>query len=115
MNMPKFFITILIFITFTLGVVAEASKTTTTFLVEMAKVEGGPRTVIQAMTDIVVHQPTATNLYITIVDSNGNVVIKTATQEKKTVISAAGLSKGTYIVETVDDHGDYQEFPITID
>ena len=80
-----------------------------------ASVEGGPRTVIQAMTEVIIEQPTATNLHTKIVNASGNAVIELDTEEASTVISVAGLAEGTYTVETIDDNGDYQEFNITVE
>jgi len=76
--------------------------------------DGGPRTVIQAKTEIVVEQPTPTNLNTKIVDSVGNAVIELDTEEACTVISVAGLRAGIYTVETIDDHGNYQGFEIRV-
>ncbi|CAA6804938.1 MAG: Unknown protein [uncultured Aureispira sp.] len=78
-------------------------------------VEGGPRTVIQAMTTVIIEQPTSTNLHTKIVNASGNAVIELETEEASTVISVAGLAEGTYTVETIDDNGDYQEFNITVE
>ena len=77
--------------------------------------DGGPRTVIQAMTDVIVEQPTASHLETTIVDSQGTRVIEVETESASTVISLEGLEQGTYTVETVDDNGDYQTFSITVE
>lgn len=110
-----FLIAIFVCTTFSLN----ASSTTTiepvvNLLVVTPKVDGGPRTVIQAMTDITVTQPTSTNLYITIKNSSGDAVIEAETQSEQTVISIEELESGSYTVETVDDYNDYQEFSITI-
>ncbi len=82
--------------------------------VVIPKVDGGPRTVIQAMTEIVVNQPTATNLSIKVIDSTGVVVIEETTQSLQTRISTTGLKPGTYTVETIDDYDDLQVFTVVI-
>lgn len=83
-------------------------------ILRIGNTQGGPRTVIQAMTEVLVNQPTTTNLYITIIDSEGTVVIDEATQSLETSISIVGLKKGVYTVKTVDDYEDVQEFTISI-
>jgi hypothetical protein len=116
MSFLNIFIATLLTLTFSLNINAATSlNIQSTSPTAIQKVEGGPRTVIQAMTDITVQQPTATNLYITIVDTDDNTVLETETQKVSTLISVAGLEKGNYIVETIDDNGDYQEFAITVD
>ena len=80
-----------------------------------ATLDGGPRTVIQAMTDISVNQETGTKLYTTILNSDGAAVIEAESEEVSTVISVEGLESGTYTVETVDEDGDYQAFSITVE
>ena len=118
MNVSKIFITLLVTLVFSFSVTATATMATAVNAVTPAavkKVEGGPRTVIQAMTDVVVYQPTSTNLYTTIVNSEGNSVIETETREANTVISLEGLPSGNYTLETIDDNGDYQEFSITVE
>ena len=104
MNYLSFFIATLLTITFSLNATATS-----------AHVEGGPRTVIQAMTDVIVEQPTAAHLETTIVNSQGTAVIETETEAATTVISLDGLDAGTYRVETVDENGDYQEFSIIVE
>ena len=103
MNVLKVFISLLIILTFSL---------TSAFAMS---VEGGPRTVIQAMTEVIIEQPTSTNLHTKIVNASGNAVIELDTDEASTVISVANLTEGTYTVETIDDNGDYQEFNITVE
>ncbi|WMX13466.1 MULTISPECIES: hypothetical protein [unclassified Aureispira] len=116
MNLFKIYIALLFTISFSFN----ANSTTNVFPdYTMAKVEGGPRTVIQAMTgaeeNVTVLQPTATNLYVTIKDSNGDTAIEAETQEENTMISIQSLEPGDYVVETVDDYGDYQEFSIAVE
>ena len=114
MSYLNLFIAALITLTFSFNATATTSiNLVTTEAVK--KVEGGPRVVIQAMTTIMVEQPTATHLETTIVDSDGNSVIELDTEEISTVISLEGLNKGTYTVETIDDNGDYQEFSIVVE
>jgi hypothetical protein len=114
MNILIFSITLLATLTFSFNATAITATTTTIAAVE--KVEGGPRTIIQNMTDVVVvRQPTATNLYTTIVNSEGNSVLEMETQDEDTVISVEGLEGGIYTVETIDDNGDYQEFNIIVE
>jgi hypothetical protein len=109
------FIAVLVTITFSLNANAATSiNTQSNSTTAIEKVEGGPRTIIQNMTDIIVEQPTATNLYITIVNSGGAPVIEAVTQDKKTLISIAGLAAGTYTVETVDDYNNLEVFVIVI-
>ena len=103
MNYLNFFIAALLTITFSL---------TTTVSIAA---DGGPRTVIQAMTDVIVEQPTASHLETTIINSQGATVIEAETETASRVISLEGLESGTYTVETVDDNGDYQVFSITVE
>ena len=77
--------------------------------------DGGPRTVIQAMTTVIVEQSTPTNLQTTIINDEGNAVIEVETEATSTLISVEDLPRGNYTVETVDDNGDYQDFSITIE
>ena len=115
MNYLNLFIAALITIAFSLNSNATTSTNTLSVIPPaVEKVQGGPRTVIQAMTDVVVGQQTATYLQITIVDSEDNSVIERETEAVSTVISVKGLGQGTYTVETVDESGDYQEFSIVI-
>lgn len=102
MSYLNLFIAALLTITFSLNAAAGTT-------------DGGPRTVIQAMTDIVVEQSTTGHLETTIVNSQGTVVIETETDSRSTVISLDGLQQGIYTVETVDDNGDYQEFSIIVE
>jgi hypothetical protein len=119
MNFPKFFISTVIIVLFSLNTKEIASLSfpchNTIFKnVVDEKIQGGPRTVIQGMTTVTVGQSTPTNLYITIVDSEGTIVIEQVTQALQTTISTVGLKGGTYIVKTVDDDDDVQVFTITI-
>jgi hypothetical protein len=115
MNALKIFITLLTILTFSLNATAITVIVTNDASVEVKEVLGGPRTVIQAMADVIIEQPTATYLETTIVDSQGNSVLETETETVSTVISLEGLVQGTYTVETVDDNGDYQEFNIIVE
>ena len=103
MNYFKFFIAVLIALTFSLTANGGMD------------VDGGPRTVIQAKIAIIVEQPTPTNLNIEIVDSAGNTVIELETEELSTVISTEELDEGNYTVKTIDDDADYQVFDILIE
>lgn len=77
-------------------------------------VKGGPRDVVQTKVDVTVYQPTATNLHISIINAEGTTQIEQTTRSQETTISTLGLEVGTYVLETVDDYGDYQEFVIEI-
>ena len=115
MNVSKIFIILLVTLTFSFNATAATNLATNNVSVESEQVEGGPRVVIQAMTTITVEQSTATYLEITIVDSEGNSVIVSETEEVSIVISLEELDKGAYTVETVDGNGDYQEFSIVVE
>jgi hypothetical protein len=116
MSYLNIFIAVLLTIAFSLNVNATVNTTTLSIATPatVEKVEGGPRTIIQNMTDVVVIQPTGTNLYITIVNSEGTSVIEVETHNENTVISTEELEGGVYTIGTIDDNGDYQEFFITI-
>lgn len=118
MNLSNIIITAVITVLFTLNNKEITNLSlldyNTSSLVAKGNIQGGPRTVIQAMTEVVVYQPTATNLYITIVDSEGTVVIDQTTQSLETRISTVGLKKDTYTIKTVDDYGNVQIFTISI-
>ena len=114
MNISKFFIALLTTLTFSFNATATII-TTTNISTAVQSLDGGPRTVIQAMTDISVNQETGTKLYTTILNSEGTAVIESETEEVSTVISVEGLESGTYTVETVDEAGDYQAFSITVE
>jgi hypothetical protein len=117
MSYLNLFIAALIAIVFSLNANAATSINTNTLSVippVVKQVLGGPRTVIQAMADVIVGQPAATLLQITIVDSEDNSVIEMETEAVSTVISVKELGQGTYTVETIDESGDYQEFSIVI-
>ena len=96
-------------------IIAAIITITFSFNATGATADGGPRTVIQAMTDISVNQETGTKLYTTILNSDGAAVIEAESEEVSTVISVEGLESGTYTVETVDEDGDYQAFSITVE
>lgn len=76
---------------------------------------GGTRSLIQLHSTIEITQNTPEHLSITIVDEDGVVVLTTTTDDASAVISTAELESGDYIVQTIDDDGDYQEYEITID
>jgi hypothetical protein len=117
MNLSNFFIVTAITVLFSLNTQEVASLSFLNNNIKASlteKTHGGPRTVIQAMTEVVVNQPTATNLYITIVDAEGTIVIDEVSQSVETRISIVGLKKGTYIVKTIDDYEDVQVFTIFI-
>lgn len=76
--------------------------------------KGGPRDVVQTMTDVIVFQPTEDNLYINIINNEGEIVLQQETQGIKTVLSIMGLENGAYTVETIDDSEDIQEFTIEV-
>jgi hypothetical protein len=103
MNISKFLIATLLTLTFSLNINAATTA------------DGGPRTVIQAMTTVIVEQSTPTNLQTTIINDEGNAVIEVETEATSTLISVEDLPKGNYTVETVDDNGDYQAFSITVE
>ncbi|WMX13467.1 T9SS type A sorting domain-containing protein [Aureispira sp. CCB-E] len=116
MNISKFFIAVLTSITFSFN----AAATLPTIIdnditVEAKKVEGGPRTVIQAMTEVVVLQPTANNLYITILNSDGQLMAKATTSAQEVTFSTEEWNAGTYKIETTDDSQEYQEFYINVE
>ena len=115
MNISKFFIALLITLTFSFNATATIITTTTNVSIAVHSLDGGPRTVIQAMTDISVNQESGTKLYTTILNSDGAAVIEAESEEVSTVISVEGLESGTYTVETVDEDGDYQAFSITVE
>ena len=116
MSYLNLFIATLLTITFSLHAHATTSiNTLSVTSTAVKKVEGGPRTVIQAMTDVTVYQPTSGNLYIKIVNSEGSPVIETETGEVSIVISLEGLDSGVYTLETIDDNEDYQEFTIIVE
>lgn len=83
-------------------------------ILELEIEKGGPRDVVQTMVDVVVIQSTNNYLKISIVNSEGQVLIEQETEETKTVLSIGGLKAGTYRVETVDREEDYQEFVIEV-
>lgn len=117
MNLSKIFIaTITIFFASLSLTIANIS---TTELVEVKVgeqvIKGGPRDVVQTKVDMTITQPTASSLNITIVDANGVVVIEQTALTEETTISTLDLEDGNYIVETIDNYGDYQEFSIKID
>lgn len=74
---------------------------------------GGPRDVVQTAIDIRVHQPTASDLIITIIKSNGEVLMTVSTDNLETIISTQDWESGNYTVETVDLVGDCQCFSIS--
>lgn len=77
--------------------------------------EGGPRDVVQTRTEVDIIQPTATNLYITILDEDGAIEISEVSASLETFISTTDLDEGDYRIETVDDYGVFQEFSIQIE
>lgn len=77
--------------------------------------DGGPRNIIQGLTEIVVDQPVAEHLDITILDEDGRVVVASSTRNVRTTISIVGWGKGDYTVQTINDDADYQEQVIVID
>jgi hypothetical protein len=117
MSFLNLFIAVLVTLTFSLNINATASIGTlqnTTTVIE--KVEGGPRTIIQNMTEVVIEQPTNTTLYITIVNSADNSIIEMeATSEKEVMFSTEEWDVGTYKIETTDNQAEYQEFYITVE
>jgi len=117
MNFSKIFIaTITIFFASLSLTTANVSTTGLTELkIGEVVIEGGPRDVVQTKVDVTIIQPTASNLNITIVDANGVTVIVETTRTEETTISTIDLEDGDYIIETIDDDGDYQEFAIKID
>lgn len=74
--------------------------------------DGGPRDVVQTAIDITIHQPTASDLLITILDSNGEVLMVVITDDLQTVISTENWEAGSYTIETTDLEADYQSFSI---
>ena len=103
MSFLNLFITALLTLTFSLNINAAATA------------DGGPRTVIQAMTTVIVEQSTPTNLQTRIINDEGTAVLEVETEETSTLISVEDLPKGAYTVETVDENGDYQNFSITVE
>ena len=103
MSFLNIFIATLLTLTFSLNINAATTA------------DGGPRTVIQAMTTVIVEQSTPTNLQTRILNEDGNAVIEVETEATRTLISVEDLPKGNYTVETVDDNGDYQAFSITVE
>lgn len=79
------------------------------------KVEGGPRDVVQLMTDVTIFQPETTNLQLNVVNSKGEVLLQMNSNKLKTVISTKGWDAGEYVIETIDDEDIYQEFVITVE
>ena len=73
MNLSNFIIVTAITVLFSLNNIEIANLSFLNHNIPSAlvkgKTQGGPRTVIQAMTEIVVNEPSTTNVYITIVDS----------------------------------------------
>lgn len=78
------------------------------------KVDGGPRTVIQFMTSVTIIQPVGTDLYLTVVKPNGEILLEHTSKELQTEISTKGWAAGEYTIETTDDQNVYQEFVIQI-
>jgi hypothetical protein len=117
MSYLNLFIATLLTITFSFNTNATAHTKALSVVTPAAveKVEGGPRTIIQNMTDVTVFQPTDTNLYIRVVNSEGTSVIEVETHNENTVISTEELEGGAYTIETIDDNGDYQEFNIIVE
>lgn len=74
--------------------------------------DGGPRDVVQTAIDITIHQPTASDLLITILDSNGEVFMVVLTDDLQTVISTENWETGNYTIETIDLGADSQSFSI---
>lgn len=83
--------------------------------ITIPSLDGGPRNIIQGVAEIVVDQPVAEHLDITILDTDGNVILTSSTRDVRTSISTRGWKEGDYIVQTINDDADYQEKIIVID
>lgn len=80
-----------------------------------ADTKGGPRDVVQTMTDVTVLQAETNHLHVTVVKTGGEVMYELTSENLETTICTNGWESGDYIVETVDDLDIYQEFSITVD
>ncbi|BDS09766.1 hypothetical protein [Aureispira anguillae] len=80
-----------------------------------ADAKGGPRDVVQTMTDVTVLQTETNHLHVTVIKTGGEVMYELTSENLETTISTNGWESGDYIVETVDDLDIYQEFSITVD
>jgi len=116
MRFLNFFIAGLLTITFSLNINAATSIDILSINnIETKRVDGGPRTVIQAMTDVTILQTTMTNLHITIEDSEGELVVDETTCTQDAVFCTENWAEGTYKIVTIDDNEEYQEFFITVE
>lgn len=77
--------------------------------------DGGPRDIIHARTDVTVVQATQDDLLIIIRDDNNQIVYETTSDALQTVISTETLQSGDYTVETVDDAGVTENFPLIVE
>lgn len=92
---------------------ANSYNHTTASTIHLVAKIGGPRDVVQTAIDIRVHQPTATDLTITVIKSNGEVLTTVLTDDLETIISTQDWESGNYTIETVDLAGDYQVFTVS--
>jgi hypothetical protein len=115
MNISNFFIVLLTILTFSFNATASTITTACDVSLETKKVEGGPRTIIQNMTEVIIFQPTVTTLYITIISAKGELVSKMVASAQEIAFSTEEWDAGTYKIETTDDQQEYQEFYITVE
>ncbi|BDS09767.1 hypothetical protein [Aureispira anguillae] len=122
MNLSKFIVVINIIFMIVLFSASTISATNSnndpiakeTLSVGEEKVTGGPRDVVQTMTDVTVSQQQTDNLYITIIKVGGGIQCKVTTDRLHTIISTEEWDAGDYRIETIDDFNVYQEFYITV-
>lgn len=126
MNLPKLAVTVATVLMTTLCSISTVDANSNTnlivdnsfnlpFDVAYKKIDGGPRDVVQNMADVVVLQPEADVLHVTIVKEGGDVLYTTSSNDLETTISTENWESGEYTIETVDDSNNYQEFLVTID
>lgn len=80
---------------------------------EIPSLDGGPRAIIQGR-QLVIDQPVAEHLDITVLDEDGNVVATSSTNDVRTTISTSGWDEGDYTVQTINDDADYQEEVVVV-
>lgn len=122
MNLSKFIVVINIIFMIVLFSASTLSATNSnndpitkeTVLIGEEKVTGGPRDVVQTMTDVTVSQQQIDNLYITVIKVGGGIQCKATTDSLHTIISTEEWDPGDYRIETIDDFNVYQEFYITV-